>query len=257
MYNDDVLDDDNCSLTPNPDQEDNDGVLDDDNCPFTENPDQADFDGDGLGDACDPDDNNDGVLDDDDFCTITIIPESAPTIKLNPNHWALVDGDTIFDTKKKGNGGGSGRSYTTTDTGGCSCEQIIDELDLGEGHRKHGCSNSAMDEWVTFVQGTSKRGAGNETEITAEAPESFALKQNYPNPFNPSTTIQFDLPEASQVKLVVYDVLGRQVRVLVDGTREAGTHEAIFDASGLPSGTYVYRIEAGPYAETHTMLLMK
>ncbi|MCH8961554.1 MAG: T9SS type A sorting domain-containing protein [Bacteroidetes bacterium] len=183
--------------------------------------------------------------------------EYKNVIKLNPNHWALVDGDSIFDTKKKGNGGGSGRSYTTTDTGGCSCEQIIDELDLGEGHRKHGCSNSAMDEWVTFVQGTSKRGAGNETEITAEAPESFALKQNYPNPFNPSTTIQFDLPETAQVTLVVYDVLGRQVRVLVDGTREAGTHEVTFDASGLPSGVYVYRIEAGPYAATRTMLLMK
>ncbi len=109
---------------------------------------------------------------------------------------------------------------------------------------------------------TMSLGEGSEEALKEELeqaplPTEFALKPNYPNPFNPQTTIRYGLPEASYVKLVVYDVLGRQVRVLVDGAREAGTHEVTFDASSLPSGVYVYRIEAGPYAATRTMLLMK
>lgn len=90
----------------------------------------------------------DGVLDGNDFCPATDIPELVPTVTLKPNHWALVDGDTAFDTVVKGKDGGSARSYTTADTAGCSCEQIIAELDLGEGHINYGCSTSVMDEWV-------------------------------------------------------------------------------------------------------------
>ena len=132
--------------------DDNDGVPDgNDNCPLTANPDQDDFDGDGQGDACDPDDDNDAVADGDDFCEGTSIPEAVPTQGLNPNHWALIDADTIFDTVKKGNGNGPGLSFTTTDTAGCSCEQIIIGLGLGQGHVKHGCSNSAMLDFVALV----------------------------------------------------------------------------------------------------------
>ena len=99
--------------------------------------------------------------------------------------------------------------------------------------------------------------AAVEVAAVEEVPEAFALHGAYPNPFNPQTTIRYDVPESAQVRLAVYDVLGRQVRVLVDGTREAGTHEVTFDASSLPSGVYVYRIEPGSYAATRTMLLMK
>jgi hypothetical protein len=86
-----------------------------------------------------------------DVCPATLIPESVPTVKLNPNHWALVDGDWLFDTVSKGKGNGPGRSYTTTDTAGCSCEQIIAAQGLGAGHTEFGCSISAMDEWVALV----------------------------------------------------------------------------------------------------------
>ena len=123
-----------------------------DNCPADANPDQDDLDGDGLGDVCDPDDDNDAVADGDDFCEGTFIPEATvPSQGLNPNHWALLDGDTIFDTVTKGNGNGPGLSFTTTDTAGCSCEQIIVGLGLGQGHVKHGCSNSAMLDWLALV----------------------------------------------------------------------------------------------------------
>ncbi len=88
-------------------------------------------------------------------------------------------------------------------------------------------------------------------------PVTYALRQNYPNPFNPSTTIRWELPLASQVRLVVYDILGREVAVLVDGRLPAGVHEKLLDASGLPSGVYLCRLQAGGYTETRKMLLVE
>jgi len=85
----------------------------------------------------------------------------------------------------------------------------------------------------------------------------FAVAQNYPNPFNPTTTINFALPEASHVKLVVYDLQGRMVAELVNGTRDAGVHEVTWDASDLASGLYFYRITAGDFNAVKKMMLVK
>ncbi len=90
-----------------------------------------------------------------------------------------------------------------------------------------------------------------------ELPDAFALVGNYPNPFNPTTQIRFAVPEAAHVKLAVFDMLGRQVRVLIDGVRKAGTHEATFDAATLPSGTYLYRLDTPQGAFVGSMLLVK
>ncbi len=98
------------------------------------------------------DSDGDGVPDEADVCPDTVIPEGVPTVRLGTNRWALTDGDLEFDTKAP-NGKGPGRSYSTEDTAGCSCEQIIDELGLGNGHTKFGCSISAMDDWVALVGG--------------------------------------------------------------------------------------------------------
>ena len=115
-----------------------------------------------------------------------------------------------------------------------------------------------MDDWVVIVAGTPKRGAGADvSEVAAEVPETFVLEGNHPNPFNPQTTIRFSVPEASVVKLVVYDVLGREVRVLVDGVRQAGVHEVVFEAGDLPSGTYLYRLETPQGSFVQMMLLVK
>lgn len=91
----------------------------------------------------------------------------------------------------------------------------------------------------------------------ADLPSSFQLDQNYPNPFNPTTTIRYALPQASQVRLAVYDVLGREVALLMDGLQAAGAHEVSFEATDLPSGVYLYRLEAAAFVEARTMLLAK
>lgn len=88
-------------------------------------------------------------------------------------------------------------------------------------------------------------------------PVKFDLKQNYPNPFNPSTSISFDLPKSEFVNLTVYNSVGQEVAVLVNETKSAGTHELTFDASRLPSGIYLYRIQAGEYTKSMKMSLIK
>ena len=89
-------------------------------------------------------------------------------------------------------------------------------------------------------------------------PARFSLDHNYPNPFNPSTTINYALPHAGHVTLVVYDLLGRQVGTLVDGAQSAGNYRTTFDARGLASGTYIYRLNVdGRIVGARTMLLLK
>jgi hypothetical protein len=90
-----------------------------------------------------------------------------------------------------------------------------------------------------------------------DIPKQYALEQNYPNPFNPTTSIQYALPQASYVKLTVYDILGRTVNVLVNGMQTPGYKSVSFNASQLPSGVYMYRLEAGIYTATKKLLLMK
>ena len=85
----------------------------------------------------------------------------------------------------------------------------------------------------------------------------FSLFQNYPNPFNPSTTIRYELPKSSVVRLNVYDMLGREVSVLVNERRDAGVHEVKFDGSGLSSGVYFCRMRAGDFLSTKRMLVLK
>jgi hypothetical protein len=94
----------------------------------------------------------DGVANDVDMCPGTSIPESVPTQRLGTNRWALVDGDGVFDTSPPaGRGRGPDLSFTIEDTAGCSCEQIIDELRLGKGHEKFGCTSGALEDWISAL----------------------------------------------------------------------------------------------------------
>ena len=88
-------------------------------------------------------------------------------------------------------------------------------------------------------------------------PTDYNLEQNYPNPFNPVTSINFAIPKAGLVDLRVYDVLGREVAVLMSGYIPAGNHTAQFDAAAFASGVYFYTLTAGDYSATKKMLLIK
>lgn len=88
-------------------------------------------------------------------------------------------------------------------------------------------------------------------------PTDYAVSQNYPNPFNPSTTIRFSIPEAGNVSLWVYNVLGQQVAELINEQKNAGTYNVTFDAARLSSGIYFYQIQSGKYSETRKMILLK
>jgi len=88
-------------------------------------------------------------------------------------------------------------------------------------------------------------------------PTQFELSQNYPNPFNPSTTIRFSLPQATQIKMNLYNMLGELVNTIAEGMYEAGNHKIVVDAANLASGTYMYRIVAGGFVETKKMILLR
>jgi len=90
-----------------------------------------------------------------------------------------------------------------------------------------------------------------------QTPEHFLLDQNYPNPFNSSTTIKFAIPKASNVMLKVYDLLGQEVATLVNEPLAPGTYERVFNAEGLSSGVYFYRIFASGFTQTRKLLLLR
>lgn len=92
---------------------------------------------------------------------------------------------------------------------------------------------------------------------TGIVPAQYQLHNNYPNPFNPVTHIRFDLPEATDLKLTVYNIQGQEIATLLNGYKEAGSHELVFDATGLASGLYFYRFESQKYNAVKRMLLVK
>ncbi len=87
--------------------------------------------------------------------------------------------------------------------------------------------------------------------------QGFSLEQNYPNPFNPRTEIRYQVPRVSDVKITVFDVLGRAVAMLVNERKAPGSYEVTFDASGLASGVYLNRMEASGFVQTRKMLLIR
>lgn len=130
--------------------------------------------------------------------------------------------------------------------------------------------NSEFDDWLdqvvdnanlTFPASYSsvmKSDAGPPVSAeTGSRPYSFRLNQNYPNPFNPTTVIQYEIPVDANVTLNVYNVLGQQVVTLVNENLSAGQYEVNFDATGLASGSYIYRLKAGDRVQTQTMMLIK
>ena len=102
---------------------------------------------------------------------------------------------------------------------------------------------------LTWVSGGQSRPSGK--------PDRFELGQNYPNPFNPTTVISYQLPVASDVRLAVFDLLGREVATLVNEKKEPGSYTVTFNGSGLSSGVYFYSLQSGSYIQTRVLLLLR
>jgi len=108
-----------------------------------------------------------------------------------------------------------------------------------------------------FKTQSLKWNAGKNHTLSANLPHKFALYQNYPNPFNPSTKIIFDLAKETNVKIVVYDLLGRQISIIADSYMKAGSHEISFNGSDLSSGIYFYELRTDGFREVRKMSLIK
>ena len=108
-----------------------------------------------------------------------------------------------------------------------------------------------------FLSHPSLRGVVVGVGDDGERPALCALSQNFPNPFNPATVISYQLPATSDVKLVVFDVLGREVATLVNGVEEPGYKSVQWDASGVASGVYFYRLQAGGFVSAKKLVLLK
>jgi hypothetical protein len=107
---------------------------------------------------------------------------------------------------------------------------------------------------IVNIGGSIIMGIHEPVDVT---PQFFSMEQNYPNPFNPATTIRYELPERSLVHLSVFNLLGQEVRSLVDKVEEAGYQSVSFHAEGLPSGLYLYRLTCGSFTTAKKMLLVK
>jgi len=135
---------------------------------------------------------------------------------------------------------------------------IGDDLD-GDGNKEILIANLTMrpggnDPGIIILE---SKGSSAVKEVSNSIPDRYGLSQNYPNPFNPSTSIEFSLKQSGPVTLKVYDVVGREVATLVNDTHAAGTYRVTFDASKLPSGTYIYSISSGGFTDVKKMLLVK
>jgi hypothetical protein len=128
--------------------------------------------------------------------------------------------------------------------------KIDPENAYGEVHKENNKGFSVLGKTQTGSEGVKP-------ESTGPIPETYALGQNYPNPFNPSTTIAFDMPRAGKATIIVYDILGREVATLLDQDVQAGSYRLRFNATGMPSGVYFYRMTAGGFSETRKIVLMR
>ncbi|MCX6157244.1 MAG: T9SS type A sorting domain-containing protein [Ignavibacteriae bacterium] len=118
---------------------------------------------------------------------------------------------------------------------------------------------NSLDGWIagSSVLHTSDGGSVGINQISTQVPSAYSLNQNYPNPFNPSTNVKFSIVKAGDVKVIVYDIMGREVQTLVNESLKPGTYEAAFDGSALNSGVYFYKLITNGFTETKRMILIK
>jgi len=151
-------------------------------------------------------------------------------------------GDTVW--VRRYNGPGNGNDYANSIAVDGSGNVYVTGGSYGSGTDYDFCT-------IKYSQGVGIK------KISTEIPSLFSLSQNYPNPFNPNTKIRFDLPKNVNVKLTIYDMLGREVETIVNEHLNAGSYEVNWDGKKYTSGVYYYRLNAGEFVETKKMILVK
>ena len=192
---------------------------------------------------------------------LTVLPKPvAPVILTQPKNLIVNEGDSaVFTIETTGI---PKPNYLWFRNGSPLIAQISEHLSFATINLSHAgryqvqVSNPAglllsdpVNLTVNLATGVSSEGS--------EIPNKFQLSQNYPNPFNPTTTISFAIAKQVAVKISLFDILGREIAIVVDETLSPGKYKTVFDATGLSSGRYFYRIEAGDFVETKKLILMK
>ena len=190
-----------------------------------------------------------------------------PDTTISPNGFILVWADSAKDPGllhtnfKLNKGGGQIGLFYRSDTAVLPIDQFIFDPQMTD--VSYGRLPDANGDWRSFSKATPGR-SNTEGEFwlyvkdeRADPIRQYRLFQNYPNPFNPVTTITFSVGTYRYTSLRVYDVLGREVAVLVNEQKSAGTYTVQFDGSGLTSGVYFYRLQAGEFVQTKKLMILK
>ncbi len=215
----------------------------------------------------------------DDYCTIKYNNSGAeqwvsryagPGISNDYCNWVVVDPTgNVYVTGIVGDGTGNPENIVTIGYNSAGVQQWLqtyngpgNEFDSGNAlwvdgqgnvYVTGGSDNAENTDFIT-IKYSSTIGLQNITELI---PKEYSLEQNYPNPFNPVTKLRFRIPAGSFVRIAVFDILGKNVDVLVNEELKAGSYEADWNASQFPSGVYFYTLSAGTYTETKKMILIK
>jgi hypothetical protein len=190
------------------------------------------------------------------------IPQLRVNLKSDFCEWLLVENSaaTIRGTGKINNKGNYGFMLLAED--GAACKMGDDKLrvviwDKNDGDKIIYDNLVSQATHGVISMSTNSIFAKETEESDLVVPTEFALEQNYPNPFNPTTTISYSIPEAGYVELKVYDILGNEVATLVNEAEESGYHTALFDATKLASGIYIYTLRTNNFVQTRKMMLLK
>jgi photosystem II stability/assembly factor-like uncharacterized protein len=158
--------------------------------------------------------------------------------------------------------GGKGQIFRTSD-GGENWVNVVDSLETDFNQiiilKEDKVAYAFGDDWYRSTHTLLKADLSGITSVEdkEDKPKEFALHQNYPNPFNPTTSIEYQVTSSEKVSLIIYDILGREIKTLVNELKAPGSYEVTFDASLLSSGVYFYRLTAGEFVQTRKMLLLR
>ena len=200
------------------------------------------------------------------WCFSTIVTPPITPVLLSPPNGSMVTTTPLLDW----NDVNSATSYRLQVSGVANfMTTVIDEISLAESNYQ--IPNAVLTNDVKYYWRARARNAGGWSPwasawcfttqpvginpIAGEIPVDFHLYSNYPNPFNPTTKIKFDIPKSSYVKLIVYDVLGREIKTLVNEKLNAGRYDVSWTGSDYPSGVYIYKLYTGDFVDLKKMVL--